>query len=143
MDIYSIGEEKCIDGVWGRMVGKRFYTDTLNVYGTIYLSRKVDVDSVLMMYSILTKCDFPQGLYEIITDKGNLSPYKQKAIEYKRGDVVWVFDNNKWQPVFYWDKNSVSEGLVCIKSFTTDGKVTLGDFIYTSEVYNKLPIDIQ
>ena len=144
MDIYTIGEERCIDGTWGRMVGKRFYTHVSLTGNNETLTRLLDIDGHNPWYICLSEDDKEKRFVETILISKDVWSYKQKPIEYKRGDVVWVFDDNKWQPVYYWSENPISVGgFVCIKSFTADGKAKMGNFILTSEVYSKLPIEIQ
>lgn len=102
MNIYEIGEEKCIDGVWGREVNGRFYThyeaSAVIVDDALRLCRMLDVssgDSFWAMRGI--ELGFASK-YEEVTAEFLSSPRKTKYTpkhikdleNLKRGDVVWV-----------------------------------------------------
>jgi hypothetical protein len=99
MDIYSIGEEKCIAGVWGREVSGRFYThysliDTSNV-GNLY--RKLDVSCTFATYYAQAQAkDCETSLKEVAStgmfaEIVEYTPKHLKDLEnLKRGDEVWI-----------------------------------------------------
>jgi hypothetical protein len=100
MDIYEIGTEKCIDGVWGREVNGRFYT-WYDERGRLY--RELDTDNPeychFVYYDVnreLTSFGV-ERIYlfsKIKKSKTELTQYIPKHIKdlenLKRGDVVWV-----------------------------------------------------
>jgi hypothetical protein len=102
MDIYDIGTEKCIDGVWGREVSGRFYTYYFKSDNCLTLYRKVDVDNEENDWFVSLKVG--AHLESVTCTKQSwltkYTPNHTKDLEnLKRGDVVWVssvqYDNKE------------------------------------------------
>lgn len=145
MDIYLIGEEKCIDGVWGREVDGRFYThyklrsnsksDVLNVY------RKLDADTNHEYWLGKNSC-IP---LEVIAIGGldviNLNKYIPKHIKdlenLKRGDVVWARTGEEWTRTTFIEK--VPAGYITSDIFMPCGSVPPRWKGFYKEVYIKPP----
>jgi hypothetical protein len=100
MNIYEIGTEKCIDGVWGREVNGRFYTWYAEA-GRLY--RELDTDNPEyhhFVYSDVSHEPTSSGFESLYMHSKNkktgtvLTQYIPKHIKdlenLKRGDVVWV-----------------------------------------------------
>lgn len=126
MDIYSIGEERCIDGTWGRMVGKRFYTHTTELDGEVFLARALDVDSVFKTYVGLFDALGNKVLNEEVVRSNLIYWYQKEQVKFKRGDVVWVKTFAKsggtvWSPVVYLSTLSDSSGFYCTEVFNERG----------------------
>jgi hypothetical protein len=100
MDIYSIGEEKCIDGVWGREVNGRFY-DWVSQNDGEGLYRKLDIDSLFYQpYAAYDAKVSLNGETVYVQSKEYLKAYTPKHIKdlenLKRGDIVWVITGGAW-----------------------------------------------
>lgn len=124
MDIYSIGEEKCIDGLWGRMVNGRFYTHTVNKHPL--LVRKLDTLSQPNSYYATLLDDGRESVDYNLSGSTLYTKYTIKPINLKRGDIVWVKTSTKlngdvWSPVVYLSTNPDKDGFNCNEIFDEEG----------------------
>lgn len=151
MDIYSIGEEKRIDGVWGRVVGKRFYdsiTSVTSMPSEGGLSRKISIESIHPFYAVFVKGTIFEHEYMLSHPDIKVEKYKPKPIEHKRGDIVWVkIDTNfglRWASTRYVGIDIASDGTkvyITTDMYMPDGSTR---FEWTSrhkEVFLKPPFD--
>ena len=142
MGIYSIGEEKCIDGVWGRAVGNRFYnfiSSVTSIPSEGGLSRKIFIDSVHQFYAVFVDDGFGGHEYMLAHPDMKVKRYLPKPIELKRGDIVWVTQTTKsnkevWSPVVYLSTNPNFDGFCCNEVFDNKG-TGIG---FTARVYKEV-----
>jgi hypothetical protein len=118
MNIYEIGVEKCVDGVWGRWVNGRFYNLITN-FKSVLLSRVLDTASEPNDYYATLLDDFRESVsYECKSSvEANYKEYTPKHIKdlenLKRGDIVWVESATRgcghvWSPVVYLNSTTTS-----------------------------------
>ena len=157
MNIYDIGEEKQINGVWGREVNGRFYTWCEEPMGFLY--RELDTDNG--EYQHLAYCDVNQNVtplkYENLyvhprnkrTGTGGtvLTKYIPKHIKdlenLKRGDIVWVLHKtdrgDEWVNTTFLHR--AGENYVSTDVFMPCGYVLSHWGQYHKEVFLKPPFN--
>jgi hypothetical protein len=146
MNIYEIGEEKCIEGVWGREVNGRFYTYVKD-NDTKHLYRKLSVNTTESSYFAWCSCNASDGCEYVISDVNYAyHAYTPKHIKdfenLKRGDVVWVrsieYENKEqWAIARYIDHDGYD--YLVSNLFNKKGK-SLSHY-YCKEVFLKPPFD--
>jgi hypothetical protein len=152
MNIYEIGTEKCIDGVWGREVNGRFYTWYAES-GQLY--RELDIDNPEYHYFVYydvsrgsTSLGVERSYLEYKNGKTGtvLTQYIPKHIKdlenLKRGDVVWVSsveygNKEQWASARFIEHDSYD--YLVANLFDADGK-SLRHFSH-KEVFLKPPFD--
>jgi hypothetical protein len=150
MNIYEIGEEKCIEGVWGREVNGRFYT---LIVQEDKLGRFLDIDvnpaklvnslAILWGHSGFTYYNYEEAINSSMLFYKYYIPKHIKDLEnLKRGDIVWVkfneYNKEQWAMARYVFHNGHS--YVVSHLFDTNGKPLR--HYYHSEVFLKPPFDL-
>lgn len=149
MNIYEAGEEKCINGIWGREVNGRFYTHYFESTDCLTLYRKIDVDNEENDWFVSVKVGAHLESVvriHVCTKQSWLTKYVPKHIKdlenLKRGDIVWVNIDNLWSPVVFYGL-AVSTKYCCTRSYKEQDCVgSLDDILLINEVHLKPPFDL-
>jgi hypothetical protein len=152
MDIYNIGEEKCIDSVWGREANGRFYNlivqeDKLGRFLDIDVNPEKLVQSlaVLMEHSGFTNYNYEEAVNSSVLFYKHYKPKHIKDLEnLKRGDVVWfkicTAGRVLWGSTRFVKK--IGDRYITTDVFDDDGNVVESFTVSHTTVYLKPPFHV-